>query len=44
MKLYLTAIIKSNPEFSEEVKAVLENMVVQTRKEIACIRYDLHQA
>jgi len=43
MKLYLTAIIKSKPEFSEEVKAVLQNMVVQTRKEIACIGYDLHQ-
>ena len=43
MKLYLTAIIKSKPEFSEEVKMVLEDMVLQTRKEIDCIRYDLHQ-
>ncbi len=44
MNIYLTAIIKSKPEFVQEVKAVLENMVVHTRKESACLQYDLHQS
>ncbi|WP_343632837.1 putative quinol monooxygenase [Fluviicola sp.] len=43
MKVYLTAIIKSKPEFTEEVKAVLQNMVIESRKEATCLRYDLHQ-
>lgn len=43
MKIYITAIIKSKPEHTAEVAQVLENMVTQTRKETACIRYDLHQ-
>lgn len=44
MKIYLTAIIKSKPEFLSEVKSTLENMVVHSRKETACIQYDLHQS
>lgn len=44
MNIYLTAIITSKPEFLQEVKAVLENMVVHTRKESACLQYDLHQS
>jgi quinol monooxygenase YgiN len=43
MKIYLTATLKSKPEFTEEVKAMLENMVTESRKEETCIRYDLHQ-
>ena len=43
MKIYLTATLKSKPEFIDEVKTVLENMVIQSRKEETCIRYDLHQ-
>lgn len=43
MKIYLTAIIESQPEFLEEVKAVLQNMVIQTQKETASLQYDLHQ-
>ncbi|NIG55982.1 putative quinol monooxygenase [Chitinophaga sp. Cy-1792] len=43
MKIYLTAIIKSKPEFREEVLAQLQEMVVSTRKEAACLQYDLHQ-
>ena len=43
MKIYLTAIANAKPEFLAEVKAALENMVVETRKESACIQYDLHQ-
>ncbi len=44
MKIYLTAIIKSKPKFLQEVKETLESMVVQSRKETACIQYDLHQS
>lgn len=43
MKVYVTAIIKSKPEFTTEVKAALQNMVVETLKEKACIQYDLQQ-
>ncbi|RZL39798.1 MAG: antibiotic biosynthesis monooxygenase [Pedobacter sp.] len=43
MKIYLTAVIKSKPECFEEVALVLKNMVVHTRKETACLQYDLHQ-
>lgn len=43
MSIYLTAIIKAKPECREEVMAVLQKMVTATRKEEACIQYDLHQ-
>lgn len=43
MKIYLTAIIKIKPEHFNEVKSILDNMVIQTRKETACLQYDLHQ-
>lgn len=43
MKIYLSAIIKAKPEYQKEVEDVLLNMVEQTRKEEACIKYDLHQ-
>ena len=38
----ITAIIKSKQENLEEVKNLVHNLVTQTRKEEACIRYDLH--
>lgn len=37
-----TAIIKSKQENIEEVKNQIKNLITQTRKEEACIRYDLH--
>lgn len=43
MKIYLTAIIKVKEEHREEVAAVLQNMVLQTRKEAASELYSLHQ-
>lgn len=43
MSIYLTAVIKAKPEYRKEVAAVLQNMVKETRKEEACIQYDLHQ-
>jgi len=43
MKIYITAILKVNPIYREEVMAVLLQMVEESRKEAACIQYDLHQ-
>ena len=43
MNIYITAIIKSKPEFKVEVQAVLQNMVQEPKKEKACLLYDLHQ-
>ncbi|WP_110057349.1 putative quinol monooxygenase [Chitinophaga sp. S165] len=43
MKIYLTAIIKAKEEYREEVATVLQNMVLQTRKEEASELYSLHQ-
>ncbi|RVT74851.1 antibiotic biosynthesis monooxygenase [Flavobacterium sufflavum] len=38
----ITAIIKSKKENIEVVKEMVHNLVTNTRKEAACIRYDLH--
>ena len=43
MKVYLTAILKAVPSHREEVLALLLEMVEASRKEAACIQYDLHQ-
>lgn len=42
MKIYITAIIKAHTVHQEEVRAFLLYLVQETRKEEACIRYDLH--
>lgn len=38
----ITAILKSKPEHLIEVQNMLTHLVSETRKEEACIRYDLH--
>lgn len=38
----ITAIIKSKKENTAVVKEMVHNLVMNTRKEAACIRYDLH--
>lgn len=43
MNVYLTAILKAVPAHREEVLAFLLAMVEASRKEEACIQYDLHQ-
>lgn len=43
MEINLTVIIKSKSEYREELKLILENLVAQSRKETACLQYDLHQ-
>ena len=43
MKVYVTAIITSKPEYMSEVKNALVELMEETHKEKACIQYDLHQ-
>lgn len=43
MKIYLTAIIKAKEEHRNEVLAILQNMVTETRKEEANELYTLHE-
>ncbi|WP_140485992.1 putative quinol monooxygenase [Flavobacterium sp. GSA192] len=38
----ITAIIKSKKENIEVVKEMVHSLVTNTRKEAACVRYDLH--
>lgn len=40
----ITAIFKSKPENIEQVQSMLNHLVTETRKEAACVRYDLHHA
>ncbi|WP_316633819.1 putative quinol monooxygenase [uncultured Flavobacterium sp.] len=40
----VTAILKSKKENIEQVKNMLNHLVNETRKEAACVRYDLHNA
>jgi quinol monooxygenase YgiN len=43
MKINLTVILKSKPEYAEELKLILEKMVANSRRELTCVQYDLHQ-
>ncbi|WP_316751426.1 putative quinol monooxygenase [Pedobacter gandavensis] len=43
MNIYLTAIIKSTEGNAEAMKAMLLQLLAESRKENACIQYDLHQ-
>lgn len=44
MKVYLTAVIKAKPDQVDVLKNVLQEMVTNSRKEEACLQYDLHQS
>jgi quinol monooxygenase YgiN len=44
MSIYLTAIIKSKPGQAEPLKVLLLDLVAASKKEAACIQYDLHQS
>ncbi len=44
MSIYLTAISKAKPQHVDQFKALLLTLVVESRKEEACIQYDLHQS
>ncbi|PUV26535.1 putative quinol monooxygenase [Sphingobacterium athyrii] len=43
MRIYITAILKANLLYRDEVRATLQHMVQESRKEAACMQYDLHQ-
>ncbi|NQX38980.1 Quinol monooxygenase YgiN [Pedobacter steynii] len=43
MNIYLTAIVKSKEGSSDAMKPLLQQLVVESRKENACLQYDLHQ-
>lgn len=43
MSIYLTAILKSKKDKIQELKLILDNMVLNTRKEEACEKYELQQ-
>jgi quinol monooxygenase YgiN len=43
MPIYLTAVIQSKTAHREEIRATLLNMVAESRKEPACLQYDLYQ-
>ena len=43
MKIYLTAVLTAKNESAEALRTLLENMVLNTRKEEACEKYELHQ-
>lgn len=44
MSIYLTAIVKSKKETTAALRTMLLDMVVNSRKEEACIQYDLHES
>jgi len=43
MSIYLTAILKSKTEKIQELKSILDNMVLNTKKEESCEKYELQQ-
>jgi quinol monooxygenase YgiN len=40
----ITAIFNSKAEHTEELQNMLHHLVTETRKEAACVRYDLHKS
>ena len=40
----ITALFKSKPENKEQLQNMLNHLVTETRKEAACVRYDLHHS
>lgn len=43
MAIYLTAVIKSKAAHRDEIRETLRTMVTESRKETACLQYDLYQ-
>lgn len=40
----ITAIFNSKAEHTEKLEGMLHHLVTKTRKEAACVRYDLHKS
>ena len=43
MEINLTVIIKSKSEYRDELELILLDLVENSKKEAACLQYDLHQ-
>lgn len=43
MPVYLTAVIKSKAAHRDEIRETLRAMVTESRRESACLQYDLYQ-
>lgn len=43
MSIYLTAILKSKTDKIQDLKWILDNMVLNTRRQEACEKYELQQ-
>lgn len=43
MEINIITIVKSNPGSIEETKKLLTDMAIHSKKEVACVQYDLHQ-
>ncbi|OXG03967.1 quinol monooxygenase YgiN [Flavobacterium araucananum] len=44
MSIYLTVIVKTKQEYHQEIKNMLYGLPELSRKEKACIAYDVHQS
>jgi len=44
MKIYLTALIKSKADSTEEMKGYLLELLAASTQETACLQYELHQS
>ncbi|WP_426474613.1 putative quinol monooxygenase [Chryseobacterium balustinum] len=44
MSIYLTVVIKAKPEHQQEIKNLLYSLPEFSKKEVACIEYDVHQS
>lgn len=44
MKIYLTVVVKARPEHQQEIKTLLYSLPELSKKEEACIEYDVHQS
>lgn len=42
MEINLTVIIKSKSEYRDELELILQDLVENSKKEDACLQYDLH--
>lgn len=44
MEIHLTVVLKSKEECIETFKSLLLDLVPNSKKEVACLQYDLHQS
>lgn len=44
MSIYLTVVVKAKPEHQQEIKTLLYSLPELSKKEDACIEYDVHQS